>query len=134
MRKEVKPQLLYVDDEPFNLVVLKTTLSGSFDIITSDKPEEAVEIFKSNPTIQLVLSDYCMPGMNGMELIKTIKHINSQALCFILSGYDKTDEVLEAIENEVLMDYFIKPFSPEILSKKLLSAFNMSVKADVFAH
>jgi YesN/AraC family two-component response regulator len=106
MTDKGKISILYVDDEEINLLLFRMTLMDHFRIITADSPVTAIEIFR-NDNINLVITDYKMPLMNGMELIRQIKSINPNIGCIILSGYLESDVI---IDKELLYSYIMKPW------------------------
>ncbi|MEK5418543.1 response regulator [Paenibacillus sp. FSL L8-0708] len=63
-------------------------------------------ILRSNPDI--VLTDIRMPGLNGLDLIRTLKGKGCKAKCIIVSGYSEFEYAKEAIELEAV-DYLVKP-------------------------
>lgn len=114
--------LLFVDDEEINLLLFKMSFSGHFNIMTTDSPLKALEMIKDND-IRLVITDYKMPIMNGMELILEIKKLKPKIICVILSGYFEADVI---VEKEMIYKYVMKPWDKIDLIKIVDSAFNMS--------
>jgi response regulator RpfG family c-di-GMP phosphodiesterase len=111
-----KINLLYVDDEFINLQLFGLNLRRNYTIITADSGVKALEILKNNPEIDIVISDMKMPQMNGLEFIKIAKQKYSKIKCFILTGYDVTNEIQNAIKAGIILKYFRKPFNiPEIV-------------------
>jgi response regulator RpfG family c-di-GMP phosphodiesterase len=111
-----KINLLYVDDEFINLQLFGLNLRRNYTIITADSGAKALEILKNNPEIDIVISDMKMPQMNGLEFIKIAKEKHSKIKCFILTGYDVTNEIQNAIKTGIILKYFRKPFNiPEIV-------------------
>jgi response regulator RpfG family c-di-GMP phosphodiesterase len=111
-----KINLLYVDDEFINLQLFGLNLRRNYTIITADSGVKALEILKNNPEIDIVISDMKMPQLNGLEFIKIAKQKYSKIKCFILTGYDVTNEIQNAIKAGIILKYFRKPFNiPEIV-------------------
>lgn len=98
--------LLYVDDEEINLILFEISFKGHFRLKTTHSPIKALEIVKENK-IKVVISDYKMPYMNGMELIREIKKLKPEIVCIILSGYVETDVTTD---NDLLYRYILKPW------------------------
>jgi len=97
--------ILYVDDEEINLSLFKMNFSRSFNILTCNTPIKALEILKERK-IKLLISDFKMPDMNGMELIKNVKKNNPEIICIILSGYLESDV---STDKKLLYRYIMKP-------------------------
>jgi YesN/AraC family two-component response regulator len=114
--------LLFVDVEEINLLLFKMSFSGHFNIMTTDSPLKALEMIKDND-IRVVITDYKMPNMNGMELILEIKKLKPKIICVILSGYFEAEV---AIEKEMIYKYVMKPWDKIDLIKIVDSAFNLS--------
>jgi len=99
--------ILYVDDELINLKLFELNFRDKYHIITTTSPLEAINIIEKQD-IKLVISDFKMPVLNGMQLIEKIKVLKPQIVCFILSGY---------LESEVVTDkskvfrYIMKPYN-----------------------
>jgi PAS domain S-box-containing protein len=92
--------VLYVDDEPDLLELGKLFLEQSCDItvITATSARRALEMLKDNP-VDAVVSDFQMPDMDGISLLKQIRPYYS-ALPFILfTGKGREEVVIEALNN-----------------------------------
>ncbi len=51
-----------------------------------------------------------MPGMNGLEFIQIVKNKYPEKHCFILTGYNITDQIYTAIQEKLVLKCFSKPF------------------------
>ena len=101
-------QILVVDDEPIvrKSVCLALALDG-YGLAEASTAEEALS--KCDTEIQVVLTDYRMPGMNGDELAKAIKRRYPSKTVIMLTGFPP-DRAPEAV-NRVLL----KPFEADVL-------------------
>jgi len=81
---------------------------------------EALRLAKENLP-DLIITDYRMPGMDGLELIRQYKEINPDAVCIVLSGYSDFEYVQKALRLSVL-DYLLKPIDNVNLEETLLRA------------
>lgn len=115
-----KRTILYVDDEALNLMLFKINLQDQFNIITAESGLEGLGILEQNPDIEIVFSDMKMPGMNGIEFIRTAKNRFPNVLYYMLTGYDITDEINTAINEKLIVSYFTKPFD----IKSIISSIN----------
>ncbi len=115
-----KIKVLYVDDEEINLLLFRMTLMDHFEIITTESPLDALNIFRKNE-IRVVIADYKMPNMNGMELIRQIKALNPGTVCMILSGYLESDV---ATDKDLLHSYIMKPWKKGTIIEKIYQAIS----------
>jgi DNA-binding NtrC family response regulator len=116
---EKKQKILCVDDEHINLLILKKILGKKYDIITAINAFKALEILNEDPEIELVISDMSMPDMNGLELIKEASNRYNNKKYFMFSGYAITDEIQDALNNNLIVDYFQKPANFEQIDKSI---------------
>jgi DNA-binding NtrC family response regulator len=115
--------ILYVDDEPINLRLFTLNLKRHFNVLTADSAKQGMEILKANPEICAVVSDMRMPEMNGIEFIKLARTNRPDIHYFILTGYDITREITDALLNNLITEYMSKPFKAneiiEIINRNL---------------
>ena len=102
--------ILYADDEPVNLKIFDINFRKKYNVITALSGIEGLKKLEENKDIKVVVSDMKMPTMNGVEFISKAKEISSNIVCFILTGFDITNEISQAIENKLIHEYFRKPF------------------------
>jgi len=117
-----KKTILYVDDEPLNLMLFEVNFKRNFNVITSLSGFDALEKLNSNPEISIVVSDMKMPKMNGIEFITHAKKSFSSIYYFILTGLDESKEIVEAIENKLIQNYFCKPINMKIIEQRIEEA------------
>lgn len=110
---ETKPKVLYVDDEKINLLLFKVNFEDQYEVFTAVDGFNGLSILDENPEIVIVFSDMKMPGMNGLEFINGAKEKYPNKKYYILTGFDITDEIKEAIESGLIIEYFRKPFEVE---------------------
>ncbi len=103
-------RLMIVDDEENILHSLKRNLSKQkeWDIVTCNDPLEAIEIANTS-RFDLFLSDYRMPGMNGVEFLVETKKINQNAMRIILSGATDFNGLMDAINKAEIYRFISKP-------------------------
>jgi two-component system response regulator (stage 0 sporulation protein F) len=103
--------LLYVDDEPINLRIFALNFGKKYKIITAESGFEGLEVLQSAPEVKIVISDMRMPGMNGIEFIKLAKQEFPDIVFYILTGYEITEEIADALNEKLIHKYFRKPFN-----------------------
>ena len=121
-----KPKILYVDDEELNATVFQLTFSKKFEVITADSGLKGMEILNNEPDIEFVISDMKMPVMSGLEFIRKIKNGCKNIPCSILSGYQQSPEILNALENGEIVDYLMKPFNKGAIEQLILKHIGSS--------
>lgn len=111
-----KPILL-VDDETKVLNSLTRTLSEeNFDFIkTTQNGHDALEIIKNTADLALIISDYRMPGMNGIELLSQVHKTSPDVTRILLTGAADLDMALDAINKGHIYRFLLKPCSEEVL-------------------
>ncbi len=114
-------KVLYVDDDILNTEFFRISFRDNFEVLTSTVPERALEIFeKEEPSV--LIADYRMPGINGIELIKKAREIHPQCSFILLSG------LMEANMEELdLFAYISKPYqrdSVEDIIEKAIDLFH----------
>lgn len=114
-------RVIYIDDETINLELFRINLRNHFEITVSDSPVKALEIIDKE-RIDVIVTDYKMPVMNGMELIKNVKDkINPQAVCILLSGYVESE--LDIDKSKVFL-FIKKPYQKTEMINQLELAFS----------
>jgi len=107
-------KVLLVEDEENLASLLKSAIGDnfySFNIAQNGK--DGIEKFlKFLPDI--IITDITMPELNGLDMAKEIKKVDSTIPIIILSAYSQTEKLLNAIDIGIVK-YFIKPFDPDEL-------------------
>lgn len=111
-------RVLYVDDEITNLQLFDFSFRKLFSVVTCLSPLEALERVK-NEQFHVVISDYKMPEMNGMQLILEIKRLLPEMPCIIMSGYIESEVVAD---KNLLYRFVAKPWKRSDLANIIISA------------
>ena len=115
-RRVPRPPLIYiVDDEPLLLDLAEASLApGGFVVKKFTDPDEALKSFaKAQPKPDVLVTDYAMGKMNGVELLEKCRRHRSDLKCVLLSGTVGAEVVLDA---PTKVDRFVgKPYQPETL-------------------
>ncbi|MDX1296146.1 MAG: response regulator [Sulfurimonadaceae bacterium] len=132
-----------VDDEPVNLLLLEE-LARQHDYLmtTFEKPADLLEHMRSHP-VDILLTDYMMPEINGVELLRECRLINPLLLSVVITAVSDSEEVkIQALEAGA-NDFLTKPINPVEFqlrirnlatiqkSQRLLSDFNLQLKEKV---
>lgn len=112
-----KPNVvLLVDDEEMVVTSIKSflMLETDYEVVSFTSPREALEYVKTNK-VDLVISDYLMPDMDGIEFLAEVKDIQPEATRVLLTGYADKENAIKAINDVGLYQYIEKPWENEDL-------------------
>ncbi len=104
-------KIVIVDDEDMVLTSLNSflALETEYEVSTFTSAKNAIEYIKEND-IDIVISDYLMPEMDGMSFLAEVKKINPQIPRIILTGYADKENAIKAINEVGLFQYIEKPW------------------------
>lgn len=122
MEASDKPKVLIVDDEVDNLNALRRLLRKKFEVVTAGNGHEALDVVKSNPDLDVLVSDQRMPGMTGSEFFEKVQTIAPTPTRILLTGFADLEAVIEAINKGHIWRYLSKPWEPEDLIQTLYQA------------
>ena len=127
LRKNQKHKVLVVDDSMVFRKSMQSMLENLFfKVISVAHGEEAVGIINTHSDISLVITDYNMPVMNGLELTKEIRKTHSKNdISIIALSSNEDDQVTALFLKHGVNDYIKKPFSKEEFSCRV----NNSIEA-----
>lgn len=117
-----KPKILCVDDEPSVLEALRRLLRSDFNVLTAESGEEALKLIEQNADLAVVLSDYRMEGLSGVELLRRSRTLVPNAVRAILSGQIELKQISEAINRAEIHRLILKPWDNEYLRIQMQEA------------
>jgi len=120
-----KTTILYVDDEMMNLMLFKRLFKDHFHILTAESGRMGLEVLASEKDIKAVVSDMKMPGMSGLEFASRAKNDFPDVVFFILTGFDRSPEIVEALNSKLISKYFGKPLNPTEIIGSIHEALNI---------
>ena len=104
-----RPRLLVVDDDRAILTLIGTiALAEGFDVATTISGEDAMHQIGQRP-VDLVLVDLRMPGITGLDVLRSIREISPRVKVVLMTGYGTIDSAVEAVKLGAV-DYLTKPF------------------------
>lgn len=122
-------KLLVVDDSSTMRRIIKNTLQrlGHQDVLEGADGVEGWTVLNANPDIDMLITDWNMPEMNGLELIKKVRADSRFAdlpIIMVTTEGGKA-EVITALKAGV-NNYIVKPFTPQVLKEKLAAVLGIS--------
>ncbi len=112
--------ILVVDDSQIMRKIISQAIAkvGKYNIIEAADGSEAVETMLKDDTVELVLMDWNMPVMTGIDAVKKIRMNQKKTPIVMVTTEAEKDRVLEAIKSGA-NDYLAKPFGPKDIQAKL---------------
>jgi type II secretory ATPase GspE/PulE/Tfp pilus assembly ATPase PilB-like protein/DNA-binding response OmpR family regulator len=107
--------ILFLDDEKQVLKSLQRCFrKENYHVFTSQNHIEAFELLKNN-TINLVISDFLMPNMNGADFLRQVRKKHPEIIRIMLTGHADTNAVMTAIEEGAVYKFILKPWNNDDL-------------------
>ena len=108
-------RLLFVDDEPNVLNALRRIFrQENYDIVSAANAAEGLALLETQ-SIQLVISDFKMPEMNGADFLKAVKERHPDTMRIMLTGHADTSAVMGAIKEGAVYKFILKPWHDDDL-------------------
>lgn len=120
--EENVPRILIVDDNENYLASIRRLLHGQFDIVTTKDPLQALKIVEHQGPFAVVISDYRMPVMNGIELFSRIVAIDKHVQRILLTGYPELQMAIDAVNHGKITAFLTKPTPSVSLRSVVLEA------------
>jgi len=109
------PRVLCVDDEPNLLAALRRSLRGRFEVSLAQSALDALQALEHAGPFAIVITDLCMPGMNGIELLDRIRARWPLTARILLSGHGATAASDHALAAGAAFRCLAKPFPAQDL-------------------
>ena len=114
MKVDIKRRILIVEDDKLVAgLIYKVLLKENHIVDTVQNGQEALNKFKDS-YYDLVISDICMPVMDGLELLKELKNISNSTEVVLITGFGNINDAVEAMKLGA-SDYITKPIAKEQL-------------------
>ncbi len=123
MREDSK--ILFVDDEPNVLKALtRMFLEEPYTVRTAASGQEGLEVLEKEE-VQIVISDYRMPSMNGVEFLREVRLRKPQTIRIVLSGYADIAYIVAAINEGQIYKFIPKPWNDDELKVTVANAVEL---------
>ena len=116
-------RILCIDDEQNVLRSLtRLFLDDPYEILTATSGAEGLLILAQSGTVPVVISDYRMPGMNGVEFLSEVRKRWPETVRIVLSGYADTGAIVSAINEGQIYRFVAKPWNDDELRVTVANA------------
>ena len=111
MEANEQPAVLIVDDEEMVITSVRAflQLETEYNVTGITTPETAVRFLETNP-VDVVISDYLMPKMTGLQFLAKAKELQPEAARVLLTGHADKQSAIQAINDVGLFQYLEKPW------------------------
>jgi DNA-binding NtrC family response regulator len=118
--------ILVVDDDCDVLSYLENTLSTfGYNVISKDDAVSALSVIQEGTEVDLIVTDYTMPGMDGHEFFIALRRILPTVPVIILTGYGSVATYLKSLSMG-LFEYVCKPVRPNELGRIVEASLDRS--------
>jgi len=125
-----KSKILIAEDDATSMLLLNSLLSShNLQIFKATNGKEAIDVFRKNPGIDLILMDIKMPVLDGFEAAKQLKQSNPEIKIIAQSAFALTHEKEQF--GSIFDDYLTKPIEIDIFNKLINQYLNVSKKLSV---
>lgn len=116
---KAKPRILCVDDEQNVLDSFRRLLRKNFDLNTAISGADGLKLMEQNGPFAVVVSDFKMPGMNGVEFLKKARELAPDTIRVMLTGQAEEKTAAEAINDGCIFRFLYKPITSSEFMKCL---------------
>ncbi|MBD3276490.1 MAG: HDOD domain-containing protein [Candidatus Marinimicrobia bacterium] len=117
--------VLFVDDEEFILNLMQDFLTDApFEVLTSRNPTTALKLI-NDVSIDMVISDYNMPQMDGLEFLRQVRKKNPEIRRVISTGFMDTVKALRTIDDGTISNLYQKPWNLDVLEKEIRNSLTL---------
>ena len=109
-----RSNILYVDDEELSHMLFEAVFGDYYDVHTAISARQGIEILRREP-IHVLITDQCMPGMTGVELLEAIHDEFPELGRIMLTAYSDVDAITQAINTGRIDRYVTKPWEEQHL-------------------
>ena len=106
-----KIKILYVDDEPDNLVGFKASLRFHYQVITAVNVPQALACLNNHPDIKIVFCDQRMPDKTGVEFFEEIRISYPLPVRILITAYTDVESIIDAINRGNIFRFVKKPWT-----------------------
>lgn len=117
--------ILLVDDDESVLQAYKRNLSKRHKLTTINCPKRALELIKSEPIFDVIVSDIMMPVMDGLTFLAEVKDYMPSSSRIIVSGHMNAELAMRAVNECMAFKYLVKPISSDLLATTIDEALKI---------
>lgn len=121
--------IVFVDDDPQILDVLRDFFSDIYEVKAFDNPWNALRFIEENKgLVEVCVTDYKMPMTNGIELAKKIRAVDPNIMIVLMSGFVDFPTIEEHLKARLIYQFINKPFVLERMAQTIETASKIYLK------
>ncbi|MGR3319632.1 MAG: sigma-54-dependent transcriptional regulator [Candidatus Anammoxibacter sp.] len=120
--------ILVIDDEKYISLLISKIFRDSYHVLIAENGEEALKIVETQ-TVDIVLLDQNLPGMDGLEILKRFRQLNDRIPVIMITGHGTISLSVKAMKLGA-SDYITKPFDPDEMSIVVAKALQVKELED----
>ena len=117
----VAEKILMVDDDPRILTSTIRLLRGKLNMVTADNGAKGLQVAATKGPFAVVVSDYKMPGIDGVTFLSKIRKHFPETTRILLTGYADIDNAIRAVNESDLFRFLTKPCDSQLFLKTVLA-------------
>ena len=117
-----RPRVLCVDDDPFISTAQQRVLGGSFDVSLAGSATEGIARILNDGPFAVVVSDYRMPGTDGVSFLAQVREIAPDTVRILLTGNADFEVAIAAVNHGEVFRFLEKPCAMELLKNTVRDA------------
>jgi putative two-component system response regulator len=117
-------KILFVDDEPSVLRAIDRALHGKFDICVAGSSEEGLSLVEKDGRFAVVVSDFQLPGGDGISFLTRVGKISPDSIRMMLTGSTQFETSIRAVNEGHIFRFLSKPCPKEVLEKALVDGLH----------
>jgi len=118
----MKPRILLVDDDVLLLRALRRLLQADFEVLTAETGQAGLEALATPGPLAVVLSDFRMPGMDGVQFLDRLGTRSPDTVKIMLTGQAELNTAVEAVNKGHVFRFLTKPIDGQDLLQVLRDA------------
>jgi len=124
----VKDKVLLVEDDAGFLKEYKGVLEKQFNIEMVLGNGQGLASVSGRGPYAVVVSDFGMPGMDGIEFLSLVRKIAANTVCIMITGASYLENAIQAVNDGTIFQFLIKPFKPHVFAKALNAGIDRYAK------
>jgi len=121
---ELRPHLLYVDDDQRQLTAFKAAFRREYEVATAQSATEGLAVLRSQP-VDIILTDQRMPERSGIDFLQSIATEFPDLIKILVTGYTDFQDAIDAINKGKVYCFLTKPWDEQELKVIIKNAYEI---------